>query len=843
MWLHTTILTLLFFPISLGFGFFILSLASITLIEQSRLTRLQFVLLGFIIGAPAIATLVQLLSLISANIKLHLGILSLISLFGLAATWAFWRPRTQDWVDIARWTALALPLAFITWWWSFGAFSSFPFGDIGADVHWMKTAQEYANTGVINPYASQSYVDLRPALAGALSGTFGLDLLQFNWVYRYFSVLGFLAAYYAVADSIFADPRRKWLAFFLAAAGNVLGLATNGSLAVIGSFTYLTVLLTSRDAARPHNTRSLFLSIMLPTAGGLLAIVFAFIINNNALMLALLLVIPGLFNVLNRSGKVGHNIATQTFASVAWPAALMFLHRSSYLFIPIAIASWLFYIAAANCIREGRPLVLKTLRIAALVLPCICFSILAWVLATRLGYLQQPAMNANHLFSYVTVVLIGRTIQRGDEMALGAGPDVAALEIGRVIGPFFAVGIGLLLCWYIGKSSMRSPVGCSRRSAETARLLWSWIAGCALCIVALSGFPFLYRTVFVSSGFFTITATDIFSQMLTGPGTETGKRRRLVGCVAGISVAALVVGLYAFNWGIDYPSAGYQAAFRVWELTGLALVLVFAALTFAYSPRTQVLALAATIGLGIALDRAGLAILLMPHAFGKPPTVPASIVSHYDASDLGAAHWLHDNKRRAVLISDPYTLGMTQALTGAPGIYLFSNLDTVNQTIADRAKAAISAIIEPASKEDKARKTCISIAPILADLNQEALAQIGHADRRVALLRPVRPAREVQDKTLPTIDAEDAARIWNGILPNSGSGGWNVVAGINPRTINWLRLDATERLSYFPSNEPLDPKIVDSLKNGPFPVVFFDGQNAIVSLECTDASMNLDDRH
>ena len=209
MWLRTTILTFLFFPISLGVGLFILSLASIRLIEQSRLTRLQFVLLGFTIGAPATTTLAQLLSLLSADIQLHLGILALISVFGLAATWTFWRPGAGDWKDIAGWFALALPLAFVTWWWSFGAFSSFPFGDIGADVHWIKSAQEYADTGVLNPYASQSYLDLRAALAGALSGTFGLDLLQFNWVYRYFSILGFLAAYYAVAHCIFADGRRR----------------------------------------------------------------------------------------------------------------------------------------------------------------------------------------------------------------------------------------------------------------------------------------------------------------------------------------------------------------------------------------------------------------------------------------------------------------------------------------------------------------------------------------------------------------------------------------------------------------------------------------------------------
>ena len=93
----------------------------------------------------------------------------------------------------------------------------------------------------------------------------------------------------------------------------------------------------------------------------------------------------------------------------------------------------------------------------------------------------------------------------------------------------------------------------------------------------------------------------------------------------------------------------------------------------------------------------------------------------------------------------------------------------------------------------------------------------------------------------PTVDAHDAARIWNHIFPNSESGRWNVVAEINPRTINWLRLDAAQRLSYFPSDEPLDPKTIDSLNAGPFPVLFFDGQNAILSLECTKASMNLHD--
>jgi hypothetical protein len=454
---------------------------------------------------------------------------------------------------------------------------------------------------------------------------------------------------------------------------------------------------------------------------------------------------------------------------------------------------------------------------------------------------QQPALNPDHLFSYVTLVLIGRAIRYGDEIALGAGPDIAALEIGRVIGPLFAIGIGVLLCWYVARRWPWTSADQPRGSAGTTRLLWSWIAGCLLCIIALSGFPFLYRTVFVTSVFFTITATELFTQLLAGSGPQNTTRRRLAGGIAGISITALVIGLYAFGWGLDYPSASYQAAFRVWEFTGLALVLLFAALTLARSRRTQIVGLAATIGLAVALDRAGLAVLLMPHTFGKPPE-PVKIVAHYDASDLTAARWLHDNERMAVLISDPYTIGTAQAITGAPGLYLFSNLDTVNEAVADLAKAVIADIVEPASKEEKTGKICVSVARMLVDLNAEAQARIKPADRSVAMLRPVRPALDEENRFPPTVDAKDAAHIWKSMLQTSEGPEWTVAAIINPRTIKWLHLDPAQRLSYFPSDEPLDPGIVDSLKAGPFSILFFDAHTAIVSLGCSDAGMKPGDK-
>ncbi|SDR81820.1 hypothetical protein [Bradyrhizobium canariense] len=840
MWLHTIVLTFFFFLISLGFGFFILALASITLIENSRMTRLQFVALGFIIGAPGTGTFLQLLSLISSNLKLDLCVLVLISLFGLLATRNVWRPQSADRNEIALWIALSLPLALMTWWWSFGAFSRFPFGDIGADVHWMKIAQEYADTGFINPYANQSYTDLRSALAGALSGTLGLDLLQFNWVYRYFSILCFMIVFYAVADGIFLDPYRKWFAFFFAAATNVLGLLTNGSAAVAGSFVFLCVLLTTEAKTTPHRTFSA--STLLPAGAAFFSILLAFFINNNALMLASLPAISLLFNALNRTGGFTGNIARNAFASVLWSMALIFIHRGSYLFVPIAVAGWLFHIVVSAIASRPAPRLLKSLWVIALLLPFVCICIMIYVVAARFGYL--PSINVNRLFSHVTLLLLGRAIRNGDEITLGAGPEIAAIEIGRAIGPLFAVGVGLIFVWWCNRTRpvrLIQLANTPRQSENAARLLWSWTMGCGLCFAVLSGFPFLYRIIFVILGFFAIATTELFNQLLVDPLPNSLRLQRLVTGIAVIAVAALVAGLYAFSWPSNLPYSGYQAMIRPSEIAGVALVLLFGALTFTRSRHMQIVGLAAVIGLGVAIDRAGVSTLFKVYSYGRLPD-QAEVVSHYDASDLKADRWLHDNIRRAIVVSDPYTLGMAEAITGSPGIYLFSNLDTMNEATASQIKAIISEIYEPAADAATvARRTCTSVSPLLAGLNQEALAQVTGSGLTQGVLKPVRPEElgpeQAKKENLPPPSLDEILRTVEVLETTQGK--WSVVAIINPRTIQWLHLNKGERLSYFPIDEPLNPQILESLNQGPFRVLFSDGQNAVISIDCNKTTMHL----
>jgi hypothetical protein len=841
MWLHTIVLTFIFFLISFGFGLLILAISSISLIEESRMSKLQLIALAIAMGGPGTGIFLQLLSLASANIRVDLGALLLASTSGLAATRNVWFPRREDRDDIALWIALSLPLALMTWYWSFGAFSAFPFGDVGANVHWMKIAQEYADTGIINPYANQSYTDLRVALAGALAGTFGLDLLQFDWVYRYFSILYFMIVFFAVADSLFLDPYRKLFAFFFAAASNTVGLLTNGSAAVAGSLIFLTVLL--KIDLKPKPQRIFSTQILLLVSGAAAGILLAFFLNNNAFMLASLLAISLILNILNRTGSTGKNIATRLFSVTVWASTLMFIHRGSYLFVPIAISGWLFYLIVSRIFSRAQLVPIGFLWSLALLLPVLCLCITAGIAAAHFGYL--PSISADKLFSHVTLLLFGRAIENGDEITLGAGPIIAAIELGRAIGPLFAAGIGAIFLWWWRThwpARLQQMAGFPTMNENAKRLLWSWIMGCGLCLVVLTGFPFLYRIIFVITGFFTIATTELFFQLLVDPVPDVFRRRRFVAVSAGSALVVLAIVLYALSRSSDLRYSGYEAILRPMEIAAIALALFAAALTFARSRRLQVCGLATATAFAVAIDRSEISTLSMVYSYGRLPN-QVTVVSHYNASDLAAARWLHNNMRNAIVVSDPYTLGMAKAIAGTPGIYLFSNLDTVNETTAAPAKRVLSAIAEPADDgRNGALKACASLAPMLANLNQEALVQIQKTDLLRGILKRVRPAEIKPGNSEDAAEAKEAYKTPEDILRATDilrgaqdKDKWNVVAIINARTIQWLHVSGGQRLSYFPTSEPLHPKTLKALDNGAFPVVFSDDHSTIILIDCAEA--------
>lgn len=835
MWTTTFVLTFLFFLIQLGTGFSILAIASTKSVEVCQLTRAQFVVLGLTVGASATGILLGLLSLLVSDMWLQFAAMVAVSGFGLAWSWPNWRPGAGEMRTVANWCMLSLPIALLTWWWSFGAFSSFPYGDIGADVHWMKTAQEYADSGVINPYAAQSYVDLRSALAGSLAGTLGLDLLRFSWTYRFFSILFFLLASYAFVQGIYSTSPRKWIGFFFAATGNAVVLMTNGSLAVASSIVFLGVLMS--NAERNENGLSARSALLLTgTASATLLLAFAF--NNNTLVLALLMV--GLFavRILSKIGKY----AGLLFLGCVWPATLLLAHRGSFLFVPTVLASWLLYLAIVRMISAWPSPSIAVMRILSFALPLTIAGIVVCVVGMRFGYI--PPMSANDTFSSITSLILGRRIEGGEELFLGSGPQVATIELGRTMGPLFTICITLgVAWWWMTAPVLRGPSGAiGPRTEGFVILAWSWIAGCGLMLAVLSGFPFLYRISTIIMSLFTITATETFCRLLVDIIPPSRYRRALVAATVALLATTLVVAIYAFAWRADLPFARYQAFLRPTEIAGVVLLMTLALMTLARSRAIYIYSLVGVVGLGVAIDKAGLSGIHRNYSYGALPD-RAAVVSHYDADDLEVANWLRDNLGKGIILSDPYTLGVVQALTGAPAAYLFSNLDTVNEAVAQRAKLVVRAILQPTGGHQRLASACSLIAPLIGGINSEAFFQMRRADALGGFMRAVRgvpaPLQEVAPPSsdLPAagnteMPSEEAKSTIQNIL-ETGEDAWNLVAIITPRTIEWTHLAADQRLGYFPPAEPIEPAITDALRTGPFPVLFANRQAIVIRIPCS----------
>jgi hypothetical protein len=180
---------------------------------------------------------------------------------------------------------------------------------------------------------------------------------------------------------------------------------------------------------------------------------------------------------------------------------------------------------------------------------------------------------------------------------------------------------------------------------------------------------------------------------------------------------------------------------------------------------------------------------------------------------------------------------MATAIAGLPPLFLFSNLDTVNRATATHAKELIGSIVNPEGNENAGLKTCFSLSPFLETLNQEAYFQIHQANFAEGIFRSVRIEQEQDEgnlsRTAGPHSVDDVKRRMK--ILSTPEGNWNVVAIINPRTLQWIRSSNEQRIPYFPSQVPLKPELLRKLQDGPFDTVYSDGYTAIVVIDCATA--------
>jgi hypothetical protein len=635
--------------------------------------------------------------------------------------------------------------AAVNWWVHFGAFSRFPFTDLFAETHILKAAVEYASSSLVNSSTAASYIPVTPALLGGLNATLGTELFKSIWQINFWTPVFYLIALWGFFQGLYADSRRRWLSLAFVAGGIPFSLPTNGTLASISGLAAASMLFSMSgylrkldlEAGSVRNTHVVRLfALVVSIAGTLTPILW----NNDGIsspfLIVTALVLSLLLRFLPNSNSKYHLRSLGSLLGVLFLAAYasVMLHRGGLMFMTAVIGLWLSFelcIALRDRFPSGFGVFLWSL---ALALPIASALVSCIILAVKFNLLSS-SIDVVDLYSSVTQVVIGHKIDPTDDLALGFGGSIAFVELIRFVGPIFSIMAGVIALFWLISNRPRQLARRFRESAGAIDVLvpiWAWIGGAALLLGILSGFPFAYRTAFLSvlllgaatAGMWTdLRSTTLDRKQESSFLPPWAKAANMLLFLLFVALALGALGLIPVE-GERY--SGYQALFRptLMAITLAALIFLLA-IWFGHGEQVRTGACVLFIFLIFAADRAGMTVYMQPFSYGPQQQNP-HVISHYNGNDLAAADWIKQNRPQALLISDPYTLSLATAVTGDPTLYLYSNLDTVNPAVAQYVKSIIGTIADPSDPRHALNKArmCLQFAGFVRDLNEEARAQI-----------------------------------------------------------------------------------------------------------------------
>ena len=769
------------------------------------MTRTQRAVASYLIGAVAVcALIVAREQWIPAGLSLDLcaGAIVLLSAAGFVAGAGFFR-----WDAPARAAALefalVLPVFAVGYVLRFVVFSDYPATDLFQATHLMKGSLEFGRFDMLNPFTAGSYAPVIPSVEGLLVRYLGFDPLSGVWVLAALSTLPKFLALRAAVQPILATPEERVLAVAAAAAFVSVFAPTNGELAMFGALALFSILVAGLDRQPALRHAAAVAVVAAAFLAGYYAAHAAPAVYATVLLLAC--VLPALPGFARAGGLV-----------VAAPlvVALMPLHRSTLLFVPLALAcAVLLSLLRAWTIRRldaGRLLVGAA---AALTVfgGLAALGLLAWVLG-------NPSADLRHVAPYRWIVesVLGTTLDENPEVLLGAGPKIALFELSRAMSPSFVAAAACLTA-YAWSRGLAPAV----RDAAPA-----WMLAVAVGAGLLLGVPFVYR-----GGFFVILllAVALGAAFAAAP-------YRWTAVLAG--AYALVVVPLAYRCAPYLSSCERSPYAQIAQpflaaLGALVLALALAAILYrAREPAGRRLTAATLIAL-FALEFAASKAYFFPYAYGAPPRERAPAVSHLSGAEMQLAASMRGLGHNAVLISDPYTMANLRALTGLNSLITFSNLDTLSPGTVGPFRSWLRAVLEGAQVARCAPEPPLAVirGGVTSPEFNYWLARVSRPEfsgadilglfgYRSALL--LTPEREATRRPVDSIDQDwhhDAvarAKL-RGMAPH-------FVLVVNRKTVEWARAG---EVGYYPDVRPLDAALLESLRRR-CRVVVDDGRFAVV---------------
>jgi hypothetical protein len=661
-----TLLTILFYLLPAGVGLVVLP--GIQTMARMGIRKSEHALLGYFVGLMVVALAVvarernsspELREVLFDPLMLDYALLGIGALGWIRALRQWQDYRGLDkFFESAIWCS---PLFVVPYVLTFFVFSRYPLTDLFQFTHIMKGAEEFAGFDRINPFTADSYAPVIQAVQGSLLRLTGASSLDAIWLLPLPAYLLRAAVLYTVGSRLLREERSLVIFVAISLPFFGTGVLTNGELAALGSLLVMALMIATLDRSNGPAIRTWAIAIGVT---GMIAVVLVAARSLPDWAIVCLFILGAILISVPR-GRVCAPLLTMCLAI----AAVGPLHRSTILLIPaVAISvAW-----AREPLLPRRAIALFSVALAAM-----GGTLVTAVLVSE--YTNMGLPDPGRALTRWIDVLFGVSFSTSQDALLGTGAKVALFEIARSVGPLVALwSLALALPCLTRKTAHEQRGNLSARADAT------WMAACALIVLFLLGLPFAYRAVFVAVTLFSILIAQHFDDCHEGDLLKT---------------AAGLIAYAAFIAAAEYgmPEASVAAEYyvnRAMPILLLCLVPVVAAgLALALRPRWARPAAALLVIWVVLFEKQVIRYHFFHYSFpGHPPPLSEPL-SHYTLQDVQVSEWIRDNYGDGILVSDPYTLAITRALTGLNSIVTFSNLDTMNERAAAALKEHLQSIL------------------------------------------------------------------------------------------------------------------------------------------------------
>jgi hypothetical protein len=217
----------------------------------------------------------------------------------------------------------------------------------------------------------------------------------------------------------------------------------------------------------------------------------------------------------------------------------------------------------------------------------------------------------------------------------------------------------------------------------------------ALLLPSLGGLPYLHRVMYFAVLMVCLLVALLAESQLS---SLSGRTHLSVIAISGSLVGLFFVILCLVYGAPDVGGNGrspYLRRLSPFVLLGFAGVLVTWLAAVVSRQRIRIVGLLiGTLMLTVVTDKAAVVTYGYQYAYGG--TFPQGRpISHYTVEEIEFAQQASSWPPQTVLLSDPYTLSIVQALTGLNAVVTFSNLGVMEPWYRDRLQSTLSCLYNP----------------------------------------------------------------------------------------------------------------------------------------------------